>query len=74
MAERIVVLKDYGNDMCLIAVGDRDAWNPDAQVRLAKRVKLHSGTRYDPMSMDATPAYQSIHKALLGLGFNVVPH
>jgi hypothetical protein len=72
--DQIVVLKDYGHDVVLIAVSNRCAWTPDAQVRLAKRVKLSHGTRFDPLSLDSTPAYQEIERTLLSLGFNVCRH
>jgi hypothetical protein len=67
--ERITVLKDYGDDLVLIAVSGRCEWTPDAQVRLAKRVNAHAGSRFDPVSMDPQLADQ-----LQRLGFNVCRH
>jgi hypothetical protein len=72
--ERVTVLKDYGDDVCLIAVSGRCEWTPDAQVRLAKRVKLSHDTRFDPLPMDRSPAYLEIERTLKSLGLNVCRH
>lgn len=71
--EKVILLKHYGDDFCLVAVIDRTAWSPEAQVHLTRRRKTAAGIVYDPQSFDRSPAYQEIERTLRSLGLNVCP-
>jgi len=64
--ERVTILKDYGNDLYLIAVSGRCEWTDEAQVRLAKKRQSSEGTVYEPFKMN-----DAIEKSLRELGLNV---
>lgn len=70
--EKVILLKHYGDDFCLVAVSDPTTWSPEAQIRLMRRRRTSDGIVYDPESFDRTPAYQAIERTLRkSLGLNV---
>ena len=73
LSENVVVLKEYGSDFVLVAISDHTTWLQGAKIQLARRRVTGESVVFEKESMDRSPAYREIEKALRSLGLNVCP-